>query len=71
MDIKLPGENGLQLTQQIKTTNPDVTVVILMSYNMPEYQDAAQRYGANYFLAKGSSSREEIIELVKVIFSDS
>jgi len=41
MDIKLPGENDLQLTQQIKTTNPDITVVILTSYNMPEYQDAA------------------------------
>ena len=65
MDIKLPDENGLHLTQKIKNTNPDINVVVITSYNIPEYQDAAQRYGANHFLSKNSSNREEIIELVK------
>lgn len=68
MDIKLSGENGLQLTQKIKNTNPDIPVVILTSYDVPEYRDAAQRCGANYFLSKSTSNREEIIALVKVIF---
>lgn len=68
MDIKLSGENGLHLTQQIKNTNPDIPVVILTSYDVPEYRDAAQRCGANYFLSKSTSNREEIIALVKVIF---
>jgi YesN/AraC family two-component response regulator len=71
MDIKLPGENGLHLTKKIKNTNPDITVFVITSYNMPEYQDAAQRCGANYFLSKTLSNREEIIELVKTIICDS
>lgn len=70
MDIKLPGENGLHLTKKIKNTNPDITVVVITSYNIPEYQDAAQQCGANYFLSKVSSNREEIIALVKAVFQD-
>ena len=68
MDIKLPDENGLHLTLKIKNTNPDINVVVITSYNIPEYKDAAKRYGANYFLSKNSSNREEIIEVVKDIF---
>ena len=65
MDIKLPDENGLHLTKKTKDANPDMTVVVITSYNIPEYRDAAQRYGANHFLSKSSSHREEIVELVK------
>ena len=71
MDIKLPGENGLHLTSKIKITHPDIPVVVLTSYNTPEYHEAAQRYGANHFLSKTSSNRDEIIGLVKDIISDS
>jgi hypothetical protein len=36
---------------------------------LPEYREAADQYGADYFLAKGSSSREEIMALVDDISS--
>jgi len=53
MDIRLPGENGLVLTKKIKTIYPDVTVVILTSYDLPEYRQAALQNkavsGVNYF----------------------
>ena len=67
MDIKLPGQNGLELTREIKTRYPEITVIILTSYDLPEYREAAENYGADYFLSKGSSSREEIIALVDSI----
>lgn len=70
MDIKLPGENGLELTKRIKTKFPDVTVVILSGYDFPEYREAAQRYKADYFLSKGSSTKESILTLVHSILSD-
>ena len=41
MDIKLPGENGLELTGKIKAKYPDVAVIILTSYDSPEYREAA------------------------------
>jgi DNA-binding NarL/FixJ family response regulator len=67
MDIKLPGQNGLEVTREIKARYPKIRVIILTSYDLPEYREAAENYGADYFLSKGSSSREEIIALVDSI----
>ena len=67
MDIKLPGDNGLELTAKIKATYPDVIVIILTSYDTPEYREAAVQAKANYFLTKGSSSKEGILKLVESI----
>ena len=65
MDIKLPGESGLELTARIKAKYPDVIVIILTSYDSPEYRNAADQAKANYFLSKGSSSKENILALVE------
>jgi DNA-binding NarL/FixJ family response regulator len=67
MDIKLREENGLDLTAKIKAKYPEVIVVILTSYDTPEYRAAAVEAKANHFLAKGSSSREGILTLVESI----
>ena len=67
MDIRLPGENGLELTGRIKKDYPGITVIVLTSYDLPEYREAAQKYGANYFLTKGLSTEEEIVTLVESI----
>jgi DNA-binding NarL/FixJ family response regulator len=71
MDIKLPGENGLQLTQKIKAKYPEVVITILTSYDFPEYREAGYRYGANHFIVKGLSTNEEILALVESILEDS
>jgi DNA-binding NarL/FixJ family response regulator len=65
MDIRLPGENGLQLTQKIKTRYPDTKVVIMTSYDSPEYREAAVRCGANHFISKNSMNWQQIEALVK------
>jgi DNA-binding NarL/FixJ family response regulator len=70
MDIKLPDENGLEVTRKIKARYSEIRVIILTSYDLPEYREAADQYGADYFLAKGSSSREEIMALVDDISSE-
>jgi len=65
IDIKLPGENGLELTKKIKATHPNITIFILTSYDIPEYREAAFQYGADRFLAKTSLNRMELEKLVK------
>ena len=70
MDIKLPDESGLNLTKKIKTTYPRIIIIILTSYNIPEYRDAARQYGATHFLSKSSSTSNQITELVESILSD-
>ena len=69
VDIKLPDENGLEVTRKIKARHSTTKVIILTSYDLPEYREAADHYGADYFLAKGFSSREEIMALVDDIYS--
>ncbi len=64
MDIKLPGENGLELTKKITAKFPDIDVVILTSYDLPEYRQAAMQNGARSFVTKGSSTIDEIADLV-------
>ena len=36
MDIRLPGENGLEVTKKIKKNYPGIITVILTSYDLPE-----------------------------------
>lgn len=65
MDIKLPGESGLELTAKIKAKYPDAIVIILTSYDSPEYRQAADQVKADHFLSKGSSSKESILTVVE------
>ncbi len=67
MDVRLPGESGLELTRRIKSQHSNVTVIMLTNYDLQEYREAASKYGADYFMPKGSSSWEEIISLVEEI----
>jgi len=67
MDIRLPGESGLELTRKIRLTDREVTIVILTSHDAPEYRQAATKNGANFFVSKSNTSSEEIISLVESI----
>jgi DNA-binding NarL/FixJ family response regulator len=69
MDIKLPDESGLELTKKIKTKYPNIILIILTAYDIPEYREAAYQYKADYFLPKGSTSKESILTLVDSILS--
>jgi DNA-binding NarL/FixJ family response regulator len=71
MDIKLPGDSGLDLTRKIKKDHPEISVVILTSYDLQEYREAAQRFGASHFLCKGSTTMQEILDMVRSILSES
>jgi DNA-binding NarL/FixJ family response regulator len=57
MDIRLPGENGLELTKKIKMNYPDIIVVILTSYDLPEYRQAALQSKADHFVTKDSPTQ--------------
>ena len=65
MDIQLPGENGLKLTEKIKATHPNIIILILTSYDLPEYREAAFQYEADRFLVKSHLDHIELEKLVK------
>ena len=65
MDIQLPGENGLSLTQKIKARYPHIIIVVITTYDIPEYREAAFQYGADRFLPKDSLDWKEIETVVE------
>jgi DNA-binding NarL/FixJ family response regulator len=69
MDIRLPGENGLKLTQKIKKDFPGINIAILTDYDLPEYRQAATQYGADRFFVKSALNWDEVEALIKSIRS--
>jgi DNA-binding NarL/FixJ family response regulator len=69
MDIKLPGENGLEITRKIRGSHCNAVIIILTSFDLPEYRQRAYQYGAKYFLSKASTTSRELISLVESILS--
>ena len=69
VDIQLPGVNGLDLTKTLKAEYPDLKVIVLTMHDTPEYREAAQQSQANYFISKGSSTKEEILALIESVLS--
>jgi len=65
MDIHLGEENGIILTKKIKAVRPDIRIVILTFYDIPEYQTAALQSGADRLLLKSSLSVANLQELIK------
>jgi CheY-like chemotaxis protein len=67
MDIKLPGESGLELTRKIKASHPNIMIIILTSYDLKEIQEAATQCKADHLFSKGSIATGEVAALVKSI----
>ena len=69
INMKLPGEDSLELARKIKHRHPNVIIIIVSSYDLPEYREAAYRNGADYFISKDSSV-EEYFSLIESILTD-
>jgi CheY-like chemotaxis protein len=52
MDIQLPGENGLDVSKEIKREYNEIVIVILTSNGLSECRQQAFQNGADYFLSK-------------------
>jgi DNA-binding NarL/FixJ family response regulator len=70
VDIRLPGESGLEFTRKIKSIHPNIPIIILTSYDLPEYREAAKKFQADNFLSKGTTTKQDILEMVKSILTN-
>lgn len=67
VDIQLPGQSGLQLSKTLRSKYRNAVIVILTSHDGPEYRQAANQCGANFFISKGGSSVDEILNVVESV----
>ena len=70
LEIQLPAQSGLELARKIKFDHPDIIIVILTSYDLPEYQTAAADSGVEHLVAKDAWTGMDMIDLVQVILSN-
>ena len=70
LEIHLPAETGLDLAGRIKADHPDIIIAILTSYDLPEYQAAAEKLGVEHIVPKDDWTGEDMIELVRSILPD-
>jgi DNA-binding NarL/FixJ family response regulator len=70
LEIHLPAETGLDLASRIKADHPDIIIVILTSYDLPEYKLAVSRSGVEHMVPKDDWTGEDMIALVQSILSD-
>jgi CheY-like chemotaxis protein len=70
LEMHLPAGNGLDLARRLKSTHPDIIIVILTSYNLPEYQSAAAESGIAHLVPKDDWTGKDIMDLVHAILSD-
>ncbi|MCS7282191.1 MAG: response regulator transcription factor [Anaerolineae bacterium] len=68
MDVNLPKINGLEATQRIKDTFPDVQVVILTAYDDEEQVYHAVRFGASAYHAKDVEPHQ-LIRTIRLVRS--
>ncbi len=69
MDIHLPDESGLTLTRKIKEEHPEIVVIVLTTYNHPEYREAAVEFKADDFFVKDAVSTTKLIASVLSVLS--
>ncbi len=58
LDIKMPGESGLELTTRLREAVPDSRVLILSMFDHGEYVLEAVRNGAHGYVLKDASPHE-------------
>ncbi len=66
VDVNLPGMNGLQLIERIKSVSPDTGVVMLTGYGSVQDSVEAMKRGAEDYLLKPCSMEELVIVLDRI-----
>lgn len=64
VDIRLPGDSGIEVARQVSSSSPDCKVVILSAYDDANYLHAALAAGVAGYLLK-TMPRDELINAVR------
>ena len=66
MDIAMPGVDGLEATRQIKSSHPDIQILVLTMHRSQDYFFEILKAGASGYLLKGANPGD-LIKAVKVV----
>lgn len=66
LDLRMPVMDGVEFLEayDLKTTHPDVKVVVFSNYDMQDEIDDAYRLGADRYVLKAWASPRELLQIV-------
>jgi len=66
MDVRMPGFNGVSATRKLREEVPEVKVIMLSVFDLPEYREAAMVSGASGYVVKKSMIEALLPEIRRV-----
>jgi len=64
LDIKIPGDSGIEVLKKVKKMNSSIITILLTNYPLLQYKEKCIEYGADYFFDK-SVEFSEVTEVLK------
>src|SRR5215212_8938607 len=58
MDVRMPQMDGLEATRAIKAQQPEISVLVITTYENPDYLLEAIKAGATGYVLKDASNRQ-------------
>jgi DNA-binding NarL/FixJ family response regulator len=68
MDVQMPGMDGIATTKRIKSTNPEVKIIAITTFNNPSTVKSMLDAGVDGYLLK-NTTKEEIAEAIAIVYS--
>ena len=68
MDMRMPGKDGVEGTRLIKDYDPEISVIVLTTFDDDEYVYGALKYGASGYILKGASITE-LHEAIQIAYT--
>jgi len=66
LDIRIPGESGIEVLKKIKKTHSSIIVLVLTNFPQEQYRNKCYQLGGDYFFSK-SDEFEKVEEIVSIL----
>ena len=63
LDIRIPGESGIEVLKKIKSSHPSIIVMVLTNFPIDQYKNKCYELGGDYFFSK-SDEFEKVEEVI-------
>ena len=70
LDIKMPGESGIEVLRKVKEEYPSMVIIMLTNYPFLQYRAKCYEYGVDYFLDK-SEEFDKVTEILSQLRKNS
>jgi DNA-binding NarL/FixJ family response regulator len=67
LDIDMPGMSGLDVLQELKSKNPDLSVLMLSMFPVEHYELSVMKTGGDGYMTKGNMTDELIMAMRQIL----